>query len=1052
MKKLWHDAIRVAKSRENLLQLSFVSAAFIIMTVTSNFFVRNILWNQLVENSERSLFGTESYIRAAFAEADISLLNTYHTIRDRINLGASQKDLLKYLQSVTAWMREREGALRLYGVYGYIRGEFLNGLSEHLDPDYIPQQRSWYQTAVRNIGSISYTVPYLDVHTGEMIVSAVTTIDDAQGKIIGVLAIDLNVDWLNEYVKTLSLSKGGYGVILNQNMTIVAHPNKEFKDSQFYELGTQYDKISNMLRKNETVFAESVTDYNGEAMLAFFRPLFNGWYVGLITPQWTFYRSMYTALLVLSLLGIVLSVFLSLLLLRLEIARLHSDEENESKSSFLARMSHEIRTPMNAIIGMGELALQADTLPKAAEYIKGIKQAGYNLLALINDILDFSKIDAGNLEILSFPYEFASLLNDVINVARVRISEKPILFAVNVDASIPNQLLGDEARIRQVLLNLLSNAAKYTKEGFITLTVNASYDETEDGARGVTLSFEIADTGIGIKKEDLTGLFGNFVRLDFEKNYSVEGTGLGLSITRSLCLAMGGDITVTSTYGQGSVFTAVISQICGSDVPLASVENPSSKETLVYDERELYAESILFNLKNLKVPATAAADAGDFLSKLESNAFPFAFVSSRVCDEAVALVKRKKLATQLAILIDLEEFLSIEEDIPTIMMPVYAVAIAQILNDKKTEKRLTKAAANFIAPSAKLLIVDDIQTNILVAEGLLAPYRTELHACGNGREALEMVKKNNYDIVFMDHMMPGMDGVEATAAIRAMDGDYFKEVPIVALTANAISGMKEMFLSKGFSDYLSKPIEIAKLNGIMDKWIPQGKRESIDISKIKTDARNSGDEKALLTIHGVDVNKGITMTGGTFEGYLQVLALFRRDAEERLALLKELPDKEKLPFFTSQVHALKGASGALGAADVSAKAAELETAGKAGDMDIITRLLPEFTRNLAELIEGIRSALRDSAAEMSQAGAEIESSRLIQSLNELSEALKAREIETIDRILSELGRQLPDSKTKRLLEQVSDEVLMTEFDKALGIIEELMKHGAKAGKQNRNGQ
>ena len=1034
-KQSWYAVLKTVKNRKNFFQLLSVFAAFAIMIMTSYFFVQKILWNRLIENSERSLARTESYLHSAFAEADVSLLNTYHTVRDLINSGISQKDLLEYLRSVTAWMRERKGLLRLYGVYGYIRGEFLDGIGMNPGPDYIPQQRPWYQTAVRNIGSVSYTTPYLDLRTGEMVVSAVINVDDAQGKIIGVLAIDLNIDWLNEYARTLSLSKGGYGIILSQNMTIVAHPEASLRGHQLSELSDYYDKLSDTLRKGEVISAGLIVNYYGEKALTFFSPLFNGWYVGFITPRWTFYQDMYYALAALSSLGLILSFFLSFLLLRLEAARIRSDEESQSKSSFLARMSHEIRTPMNAIIGMGELALQAETLSKATEYIKGIKQAGYNLLSLINDILDFSKIDAGNFEISSAPYAFASLLNDVINVARVRINEKPILFIVNVDASIPNQLIGDEARIRQILLNLLSNAAKYTREGFIMLTINASY-ETEGDDRSVILSMEIADSGIGIKKEDLLELFGNFVRLDSKRNRSIEGTGLGLAITRSLCRAMGGDTTVTSTYGQGSAFTAVIPQVCSSDVPLASVEDPSSKETLVYNERELYAESISSTLKNLKVPVTVAADAEDFFAKLENGAFSFTFISSRICSDTVAFIKEKKLATKPVLLTDLEDSFS-DGDISTIIMPVYAVPVAQILNSEEIEKLMRKKDVYFIAPSAKLLIVDDIAMNLQVAEGLLAPYRMNIHTCASGEEAVKMVKENNYDILFMDHMMPGMDGVETTAVIRDLDGDYFKELPIIALTANAITGMREMFLSKGFSDYLSKPIEIVKLHEIMGKWIPQDKRERPDISEFEADDQSSGSEEILLMIPGVDVEKGIAMTGGTFEGYLRVLAMFRKDAEGRLELLRT-PAEIELKAFTSQIHALKGSSAALGATEIAIEAAELEVAGKAGDIALINNLLPKFTSRLARLIEGIRLALDTTAAEMPQT-AEVDLNQIMPLLRELFDALKMQEVEIIDRILDELGQQSLDLKIKNLLEQISNEILMTEFDKALETVEELIK-------------
>ena len=199
-KQSWYDVVKATGDRRILVQIFFVFAAFIIMTLAGYFFVQKILWNRLIQNSKSYLSATESYIYSAFADAEISLTNTCHTVRDRINSGASQKDLLEYLRSVTAQMRERKRALQLYGVYGVIRGEFINGVDMNPDPEYIPQQRPWYQTAVRNLGSVAYTAPYIDAHTGEVIVSAVMNVEDAHHEICGILAVDINVDWLNVYV------------------------------------------------------------------------------------------------------------------------------------------------------------------------------------------------------------------------------------------------------------------------------------------------------------------------------------------------------------------------------------------------------------------------------------------------------------------------------------------------------------------------------------------------------------------------------------------------------------------------------------------------------------------------------------------------------------------------------------------------------------------------------------------------------------------------------------------------------------------------------------
>ena len=628
---------------------------------------------------------------------------------------------------------------------------------------------------------------------------------------------------------------------------------------------------------------------------------------------------------------------------------------SEAKSNFLSRMSHEIRTPMNAIIGMGELALRSESLPRILEYVGGIKQAGHNLLSLINDVLDFSKIEEGSLRVKKAPYVLVSLLNDVINLIRVRMIEKPILFMVNVDAGLPSNLLGDETRIRQILVNLLSNAAKYTSRGFVHLRVSAGTEiSASDSFR---LNLEISDTGTGIKKKDMEHLFNEFVRLDLDRNNNVEGTGLGLAISRGLCQSMGGEITAASEFGKGSVFTVSLPQTVLKKDALALVEDPESKAVLFYDHRPGYAESLLETLSNLKVPAKTVSTSVAFLKELSTGTTPFAFVSGRLLEEARETIREKALKTRLVLLADMGEMPSIESAL-VIPMPAYAVTVANVLNGKGNIQYREDSDAHFTAPKARLLVVDDITTNLKVTEGLLTPYKAQVDTCLSGAEALELFKKQPYDLIFMDHMMPDMDGIETTQAIRAIEAERQDggETPIVALTANAIRGMREMFLGKGFNDYLPKPMEIAKLNEVLKKWIPSEKQEQQ--GAVEEEREPGPGILDGLQVEGVNLDMGKKRYQGN--AYLEVLRsylTYTPPLMEKMLTLSSPISEDTLKDYTITIHGLKGSSSGICAEEIAKKAEALENAARAGSLDFIRDHNPAFIEDLKILLENIKKLL-----------------------------------------------------------------------------------------------
>jgi len=655
-----------------------------------------------------------------------------------------------------------------------------------------------------------------------------------------------------------------------------------------------------------------------------------------------------------------------------------AESASQAKSNFLAKMSHEIRSPMNAITGMAELLLRGELSNEARSYARDIKQAGNNLVSLINDILDLSKIEAGKLEIVPVKYMLSSLINDTVNIIRTRLKEKPIRFFTNIDGNIPNSLIGDEVRLRQVLINLLSNAVKYTEKGSIGLTIILDLLSN----KRVLLKIDVSDTGKGIKTEDQAKIFNEFVRVDMKKNQGIEGTGLGLVITNRLCEAMGGEIIMKSEYGKGSVFTVIIPQDIASEEPYAEVEEPEKKKVLVYESRLNYAKSACWSLENLKVPHTMVTNQNDFAAALYREEWFYVFSGYGLYDKIKPLMEQSDSVfcggkkPHLALMTEWGSEVH-ATNARFVSIPIQSLSIANTLNGKAENQHHFENSDNsgvihHTFSGANLLIVDDIAVNLKVAEGLLSPYDAKIDTCLSGAEAINLVKQNNYDLIFMDHMMPEMDGIETTAAIRAWEKETNctadgtensntnprRQIPIIALTANAVVGMKEMFIKNGFNDFLSKPIDVSKLDEILDRWIP---KEKIAAS----DETNKPPQKETISlfpdIHNVDTAKGIAMLRGNSALYMKVLSMFCKEVDEHLPYLQKTPDANTLPSFIIHIHSIKGISASIGAQKISSYAAELEAAGKAADMTFISENISYFMLQLAEVVINIRSVLSNVA-------------------------------------------------------------------------------------------
>jgi len=629
------------------------------------------------------------------------------------------------------------------------------------------------------------------------------------------------------------------------------------------------------------------------------------------------------------------------------------ENANRAKSDFLANMSHEIRTPMNAIIGMAELSLREDIPQVAQEYMLTIKQAGDNLLDIINDILDFSKIESGNIDIAQNEYMLSSLINDVVHIIKSKAHKPRLRFVVNIDNQIPNTLEGDVKRIRQVMLNLLSNAVKYTDKGFISLSVNMR----QESEKAIVLIIEVADSGSGIKQEDMARLFDKFARFDKARNRNVEGTGLGLAITKSVVEAMDGEIEVRSAPGEGSVFTVRLPQGVMDQRKLAVVDDVENKKVLVFERRDVCKNSIVQTMEGLGVDYKLVTTTSEFYSDLVSNVYSFVFVAAVLYERAKQEYGELKTDAKIMLVAEFGEAVK-EKNISVLTTPIFTLPVADFLNGITyfdTIGVMSSRLLGYVAPEAKILSVDDISTNLIVLEGVLQPLKVQITSCTSGREALEAVKASRFDLVFMDHMMPGMDGMETTKRIREMGEEYahLKGIPIIALSANAVVGMREEFLENGFDDFLPKPIDIVRMNEILFKWVPD------DLwVKEAPDGDGAGlGPQAAIEIKGIRVSKGLSRTGGSMENYIKTLTVFHKDSSEKIKEITLCLETANIPLFTIYVHALKSAASSIGAESLSEAAEVLENAGREGNMPLIQSRSPQLLEGLEELRSNIGEAL-----------------------------------------------------------------------------------------------
>lgn len=723
----------------------------------------------------------------------------------------------------------------------------------------------------------------------------------------------------------------------------------------------------------------------------------------------------------------------ALLIEKLKYESERADEANKAKSAFLANMSHEIRTPMNAVVGMTEILLRTDLDDKQKSYMLNIKHSGNSLLLIINDLLDFSKIEAGKMELVYEEYDPMSVFNDIGMVILNRIGDKPVELEYDIDRRLPARMDGDAGRIKQIIINLLNNAVKFTDEG----TVKLACKVLEQTGKTVTLKFDVQDSGQGIKEEDLNKLFDAFKQVDMARNRSKEGTGLGLSICKQLVTLMGGDITVESEYGKGSTFSFTIKQRVILDTPAAMVKGE------VYDvEKPILGGCVCshdsINLQRITSEYNlnySPVNEDELLTTTANHLFVSEEIYEHHKEELLEMAKR---GTDIAVLFNPMKSSYGEDKFTFVPKPLYSYTFCKFMNheDEVLDYIDPEEIIRFVAPDAHILIVDDTDMNLKVAVGLLSPMNMQIDVARSGKEAIDKCRAKRYHIVFMDHMMPGMDGIEAIKRIREITEfkNYYRTATIVALTANAGAEAREAFAEVGVNEYVTKPIDIKQISATIRHNLPEeliAKTNDADLVKpIK---------KAMMIpiIKGLDVAEGIKNSGSE-ELFESLVGDFYTLIDMKSTKLERFLEDNMYHDFTIEVHALKNTARMVGATELSEKFKRLEELGHEERVDEIRELVPEVLKQFREY----KDYLKPYAGKNDEAKEEVPSEIIIVALEKVKEGVANFDLDETDEAMKQLETYKIHDSARPLMENLRAyvaDVAMEEIVKTANDMIELMK-------------
>jgi signal transduction histidine kinase/DNA-binding response OmpR family regulator len=979
-----------------------------------------IVGKQLAENALAALDYLETNITTDLKEPRTLLGGASETIRKMIMHGASEKEVHTYLNEIAGYLLSDDEQLAdfdgLFGYFDVFGGVLIDGQDRATPENYDATGRPWYKEAVAAGGDIIFIQPHISImeKTPTNIIAYGRAMYDDDGKLLGVVAINMNFERVKNYIVHANLGKVWFGILLDEGFNFIFHRDHRLEGTSFADVNGDTARLVAMLKSgNDSVSEFRMINYQDIPSITFMRKLENNWYLGIVTPEDEYFQEVKRVRSILILLGSALSLIFSVILARIIAEKQKADAKineadkaimaNRVKSDFLAKMSHEIRSPMNVILGITEMQLEKKDLPPDTfEALGKMHNSGYLLLNIINDILDLSKIESGKMELVPVNYDVASLINDTVQFNVIRFDSKPIQFVLNIDENLPSTMFGDALRIKQILNNILSNAFKYTDMGEIVVSFSAEGVPALNALKtvdSVIFVLSVSDTGHGMTQEQIDKLFDDYTRFNINPNRQIQGTGLGMSITKRFIDLMKGDISVKSELGKGTEFTIRIpqgyvyspalgkegatnlQQLCASREAKEKLNPEFSREympygkVLVVDDMEpnIYVTNMVLAPYGLAISTVTSGQGA--IDKVKSGMeFDIIFMdqympemdgvtATKIIRElgykkpivaltANALVGQDKMFLEngfdafISKPIDIRQLNSLLNKFVRDKHPAETVEAARQLKnpDEEEDEELPDLS------QLRALIVDDFKPNLDGEADMLKEYKIQVDCLVNGLEAVERIKSGEpkYDIVFMDIMMPVMDGIEATKLIRSLGTEYADKIPVIALTAMAAddeSGKEKTFLDNGFQAVLYKPFTLDTVDTFIKDWMG-------DKIKNCTIAPEKKEKSMEVDIPGVDNERIKKIYGKKFNIYLNVLRSYLDVVPKSLEEMSKV-SAETLPAYVTSVHGVKSVSDFIGAEEARKMALELEMLGRANDLAGVLAKNDTFIKYAKELIVNV---------------------------------------------------------------------------------------------------